>query len=130
MDNRLRMALLALAVVAEGFAVLSATLHISFLVPSTIYPNFISVTVVILPVIIGLLSQRLEGAIVFSVLPFFVLGVVYATLKAPVWNQDLFSIGVLAGRVASSLFLLGGLGIFGWMLQRLVWGGKAAFKLK
>jgi len=76
------------------------------------------VTILVLPVIIGAVSQRLEVAIVLSVLPFFLLAVVYTTVYAPVWNIDLFQLGVLAERVAGGAFLLGGLGAFGWLLRR------------
>ena len=59
-------------------------------------------------------------AIVLTVLPFFVLSVVYTAIYAPVWNIDLFQLDVLAGRVAGAAVLLGGFGWFGWLLRRIL----------
>jgi amino acid permease len=117
-NDILRLLALGILVILEGLAVVSTVLNITPLPLGTIYPNVDSVTILVLPVIIGAVSQRLEVAIVLSVLPFFLLAVVYTTVYAPVWNIDLFQLGVLAGRVAGGMFLLGGLGAFGWLLRR------------
>ncbi|MGO8951527.1 MAG: hypothetical protein ACLQUY_28505 [Ktedonobacterales bacterium] len=119
-DDTIRLIALGVLVLLEGFAVVSTALNIVFLPLGTVYPNIASVAILILPVAIGLLSQRFEVAIVLAVLPFFVLAVVYTTVYAPVWNIDLFQLGVLAGRVAGAAFLLGGLGWFGWLLRRIL----------
>lgn len=113
-----QIALGALAVL-EGLAVISTVLNFVFIPLGTLYPNVASVSVLIFPVIIGALSRRLEIAVVLTVLPFFILALVYTAVFAPVWNVDLFQLGVLAGRVSGGAFLLGGLGIFGWMLRRI-----------
>jgi hypothetical protein len=111
-------ALGALAVV-EGLAVISTVLNFVFVPLGTLYPNIASVSILIIPVIIGLLANRFEVAVVLTVLPFFVLAIVYTAVFVPVWNIDLFQLGVLAGRVSGGAFLLGGLGFFGWMLRRI-----------
>jgi hypothetical protein len=122
----LRLALLSALTLLEGLAVVSTVLNIVFLPVGTIYPNVASLAVLVLPVMVGALATRLEVAIVLTVLPFFVLAVVYTTAYAPVWNVDLFQLGVLAGRVAGGAFLLGGLGAFGWLVRRVVTGNAAS----
>jgi hypothetical protein len=117
-NDILRLLALGILVILEGLAVVSTVLNFTFLPLGTVYPNVDSVTILVLPVIIGAVSQRLEAAIVLTVLPFFLLAVVYTTVYAPVWNIDLFQLGVLAERVAGGAFLLGGLGAFGWLLRR------------
>lgn len=117
-NDILRLLALGVLVILEGLAVVSTVLNITLLPLGTIYPNVDSVTILVLPVIIGAVSQRLEVAIVLTVLPFFLLAVIYTTVYAPVWNIDLFQLGVLAERVAGGAFLLGGLGAFGWLLRR------------
>jgi hypothetical protein len=119
-NDIIRLIALGALVVLEGLAVVSTVLNLIFIPVGSIYPNIASVTVLLLPVIIGLISQRLEVAIVLTVLPFFVLAVVYTAAFAPIWNIDLFQLGVLAGRVAGATFLLGGLGAFGWLLRRVI----------
>jgi hypothetical protein len=119
-DDTMRLIVLGVLVILEGFAVVSTVLNIVFLPIGTVYPNIASVSILILPVVIGLLSQRFEVSIVLTVLPFFVLVLIYTTLFAPVWNIDLFQLGVLAGRVAGAAILLGGLGWFGWLIRRIV----------
>ena len=114
----IRLTSLGVLVLLEGFAVVSLALNIVFL-PVPMYPNIASVTLLVLPVAFGVLSQRFEVAIVLTVLPFFVLAVVYTAVYAPVWNIDVFQLGVLAGRVAGVAILLGGLGWFGWLLRRI-----------
>jgi hypothetical protein len=118
-SDTIRLIVLGVLVLLEGFAVVSTVLNIVFLPIGTVYPNIASVSILILPVLIGLMSQRFEVAIVLTVLPFFVLVVVYTARYAPVWNIDLFQLGVLAGRVAGAAILLGGLGWFGWLLRRI-----------
>lgn len=118
-NDIIRLVALGLLVILEGFAVVSTVLNIVFVPLGTAYPNIASVTILVLPVIIGLIANRVEVAVVLTVLPFFVLAVVYTAVYAPVWNIDLFQLGVLAGRVAGAAFLLGGLGAFGWMIRRI-----------
>lgn len=118
-NDVIRLVALGLLVILEGFAVVSTVLNIVFVPIGGVYPNIASVTILILPVIIGLIARRVEVAVVLTVLPFFVLAVVYTAVYAPVWNIDLFQLGVLAGRVAGAAFLLGGLGAFGWMIRRI-----------
>lgn len=117
-NDILRLLALGVLVILEGLAVVSTVLNIVFLPLGTVYPNVDSVTILVLPIIIGIVAQRLEAAIVLTVLPFFVLALIYTTVYAPVWNIDLFQLGVLASRVAGGAFLLGGLGAFGWLLRR------------
>lgn len=118
-NDIIRLIVLGVLVILEGLAVVSTVLNVVFLPLGVAYPNIASVSILILPVVIGLVSGRLEVAIVLTVLPFFVLAVVYTAVFAPVWNIDLFQLGVLAGRVAGAAFLLGGLGAFGWLLRRI-----------
>ena len=118
-NDVVRLIILGAVVIIEGLAVVSTVLNIVFIPIGAIYPNIASVAILILPVIIGAISRRLEVAIVLATLPFFVLALIYTTVYAPVWNIDLFQLGVLAGRVAGAAFLLGGLGAFGWMLRRI-----------
>lgn len=113
-----RLIILGALVILEGLAVVSTVLNVVFLPIGPVYPNIASVTILVLPVIIGAVAQRLEVAIVLTVLPFFLLALVYTAVYAPVWNIDLFQLGVLAGRVAGAAFLFGGLGAFGWLLRR------------
>jgi hypothetical protein len=120
-----RLAALGVLTLLEGLAVVSTVLNIVFLPVGTIYPNIASVAILILPVLIGALSDRLEVAIVLTVIPFFVLAVVYTAVFAPVWNIDLFQLGVMAGRVAGAAFLLGGLGGLGWLFRRIFKGNAA-----
>src|SRR5487761_1910971 len=118
-NDVVRLIILGAVVIIEGLAVVSTVLNIVFIPIGGFYPNIASVAILILPVIIGAISRRLEVAIVLATLPFFVLALIYTTVYAPVWNIVLFQLGVLAGRVAGAAFLLGGLGAFGWMLRRI-----------
>ncbi len=118
-SDMIRLIALGALVVIEGLAVVSTVLNIVFLPFGSLYPNIASVSILILPVIIGALAKRVEVAVVLTVLPFFILALVYTSVYAPVWNIDLFQLGVMAGRVAGAAFLLGGLGAFGWMLRRI-----------
>lgn len=117
---------LAVAVLLESFAVISIVLRTSFLPLGPIYPNLVSVAVFVLPVVVGVLSRRLEIAVLLAVLPFWALSVVYLAVFAPLWYVDLFQIGVLAERVAGATILLGSLGLFGWLLRRVIPGLKTA----
>ena len=115
----IRLIVLGALTILEGLALVSTMLNLVLVPLGVAYPSIISVAILILPIIIGLISQRFEVAIVLSVLPFIILAVVYTTRYAPVWNIDLFQLGVLAGRVAGGVFLLGGMGLFGWLLRRI-----------
>ena len=118
----IRLSALGVAVLLEGAAVVSAVLRSAALPLGIFYPNFISVAVIVLPSVVGLLSRRLETALLLAVLPFWALAVVYSALYAPVWYQDLFQVGVLAGRVGGASVLLGVLGTLGWLLRRVLRG--------
>lgn len=122
----IRLIVLGVLVILEGLAMVSTVLNIVFLPFGVVYPNIASAAILILPVLVGLVAQRFEVAIVLTVLPLFVLAVVYTVAFAPVWNIDLFQLGVLAGRVAGALFLLGGLGYFGWLLRRIFLRGSTS----
>jgi hypothetical protein len=122
--STIRLIALGVLVILEGLALVSTVLNVVFLPLGVIYPNVASVAILILPIIIGVVSRRWELAIVLTVLPFVVLAVVYTTIYAPVWNIDLFQLGVLAGRVAGAIFLLGGLGWFGYLLRRIFLRGS------
>lgn len=118
-NDTIRLIALGALVVLEGLMVFSTALNIVFVPIGGAYPNIASVSILILPVLIGLFSKRVQVAVVLTVLPFFVLAVVYTAIYAPVWNIDLFQLGTLSERVAGAEFLLGGLGAFGWMLRRV-----------
>jgi hypothetical protein len=122
----IRLIVLGVLVILEGLAMVSTVLNIVFLPFGVVYPNIASVAILILPVLVGFVAQRFEVAIVLTVLPLLVLAVVYTVAFAPVWNIDLFQLGVLAGRVAGAIFLLGGLGYFGWLLRRIFLRGSTA----
>lgn len=122
----IRLIVLGVLVILEGLAMVSTVLNIVFLPFGVVYPNIASASILILPVLVGLVAQRFEVAIVLTVLPLFVLAVVYTVAFAPVWNIDLFQLGVLAGRVAGAIFLLGGLGYFGWLLRRIFLRGSTS----
>jgi hypothetical protein len=121
-NDVLRLIALAAVVLLEGFAMLSVVLNIAFLPLATIYPNVISVVVLLLPILVGLLTQRFEAAVLLALLPFLVLAVVYSAIYAPVWTLDLLQIGVLVGRVAGVSYVVGGLAIVGWLLRRIIVG--------
>jgi hypothetical protein len=115
----MRLIALGIAVVLEGAALLSVILNITF-VPIKVYPSIVSVAVIVLPSIVGLLARRLEVAILLALLPFYTLAVVYSLLFQPVWNVDLFTLGVLVQRVANTSVLLGVLAVIGWLLRRVI----------
>ncbi len=114
-----RLIALALVVLLEGAATLSVVLHSAFLPIGALYANIISVVVFVLPVVVGLLCQRFEAAIFFAVLPVWVFAIVYLALFAPIWNVDIFTLSVQAGRTAGATALVGGLGFFGWLIRRV-----------
>ncbi|HEV2457635.1 MAG TPA: hypothetical protein VGS80_04660 [Ktedonobacterales bacterium] len=114
----MRLIALGIAVVLEGAALVSVILNIT-LVPIKIYPSVVSVAVFVLPSIVGLLARRLEVAVLLALLPFYTLAVVYSILFQPVWNVDLFTLGVLVQRVANTSVLLGVLAVIGWLLRRV-----------
>lgn len=124
--DTLRIAGLGLAVVLEGAALLSVLLHTEFFVLGTFYPGLISLSVFVLPSIVGLLARRLEVAIVLALLPFWITAVVYLATRAPAWGVDLVQLGVLTERVAATSILLGALGAFGWLIRRIITGGAAS----
>ena len=115
----MRLIALGIAVVLEGAALVSVILNIT-LVPIKIYPSIVSVAVLVLPSIVGLLARRLEVAVLLALLPFYTLAVVYSILFQPVWNVDLFTLGVLVQRVANTSVLLGVLAVIGWLLRRVI----------
>lgn len=116
---------LVLVVLLEGAATVSVALRAALLPLGAAYPYVISVASWVLPVLIGLLSRRFEVAIALAVLPIWLLALVYLAVYAPVWNVDLFTLGVQAGRTAGVTVLFGGLGYFGWLLRRVLFGTKA-----
>jgi hypothetical protein len=118
-----RTVVLGIIVVLEGLVLLSVVLHVDllpFALFDTIYPNIVSLLIIVLPLVIGILTPRWEWAVVLAVLPFLVLAIIYSTVYAPVWQIDLFQLGLLAQRVAGMLFLLGGLSFAGWLGRRAV----------
>lgn len=121
-NDVLRLITLAAVIVLEGFAVLSVILNIAFLPLATIYPSVVSVAVLVLPSLVGLLTRRLEAAILLALLPFWVLAVVYSAVYTPVWTLDLLQVGVLVNRVAGASFLVAGLAVIGWLLRRVLFG--------
>ena len=116
---------LSIVVLLEGAATLSIALKVSFLPVGTVYPSIISVAAWLLPVLVGLLSRRVEAAVLLTVLPVWLLALVYLAINGVVWHVDLFTLGVQAGRTAGVTFLVGGLGFFGWLIRRAVFGAKA-----
>lgn len=117
-NDIVRLVALGILVILEGVALVSTMLNIVFVPIGTLYPNVASVVILVLPVIIGALANRIEAAVTLNVLPFFILAVIYTSVYAPVWNIDLYQLGTLAERVAGAMFLFGGLGAFGCMLRR------------
>lgn len=120
-----RLLALGVIVVLESLAVLSVVLHAQFFPSGSVYPNIISVAVFVLPALVGLLSRRIESAVLLAVLPFWLMGVIYLAVYAPVWNVDLFSLGVLVSRVAGATVFLGSFGVLGWLVRRVFVGRKA-----
>ena len=123
-NQPMRFVILGVAVILEGIAVISVVMGIA-LVPGALYGNVISVAVFVLPGVIGLLSRRLEVAILLAVLPFWALAVVFLAIDAPLWNVDLYSIGLIANRAAGPSVMLVVLASLGWLLRRLLFGRRA-----
>ena len=123
-NQPMRFVILGVAVILEGIAVISVVMGIA-LVPGALYGNVISVAVFVLPGIIGLLSRRLEAAILLAVMPFWALAVVFLAIGAPLWNVDLYSIGLIANRAAGPSVMLIVLALLGWLLRRLIFGRRA-----
>lgn len=121
-NDTIRLIALGVLAILEGLALVSTMLNLVLVPLGVAYPRIISVAILVLPIIIGVIAHRYDVAIVLSVLPFIILAVVYTTIYAPVWNIDLFQLGVLAGRVAGGVFLLGGMGLFGWLLRHIFLG--------
>src|SRR6185312_3839046 len=94
-NDLIRLIVLGILVILEGLALVSTALNIVFLPLGVVYPNVASAAILILPVAIGLASKRWELALVLTVLPFLVLAAVYTTRYAPIWNMDIFQLGVL-----------------------------------
>ena len=120
-----RLIALNVTVLLESAAMLSLILHIGLLPIGNIYDNIVSVAAFVLPTLVGLLARRFEAAIVLAVLPFWLIAVVYLAIFATPWTIDLFSLGVLVGRAAGATFLLGSLGLLGWLLRRALFGAKS-----
>jgi hypothetical protein len=119
-DDIIRYIVQGVLTIIEGFTVVSVALNLVFLPIGTAYPNIASAAILILPVLVGSFSKRVEVAVVLAVLPFFILALVYTTVYTPIWNIDIVYLGTLAGRISGAAFLLGGLGAFGWMLRRII----------
>ncbi len=121
----LRILGLGLVVLLEGAATVSIALHAALLPIGAAYPYVVSAASWVLPVLVGLLSRRFEAAVLLAVLPVWLLALIYLATFAPIWNVDLFTLGVQAGRTAGVTFLIGGLGFFGWLIRRVMFGSKA-----
>jgi hypothetical protein len=123
----IRLIVLGVVVVLEGIVLLSAVLQVQILpLPDTLYPRVISVAVFVLPSVVGLLTQRLEAALLLAALPFWVLGIVYLAVRSPVWYLDLVQIGILVERVASTTVLLFLVSLLGWLVQRVLRGNTVS----
>jgi hypothetical protein len=116
---------LNLAILLEGVAMLSIALRVTFLPIGQFYPSVVSAVIFLLPIVIGLLSKRIEAGVLLPLLPVLAIVAVYLILYAPVWNVDLFTLGVQAGRTAGALVLFAVLGLCGWLIRRLLFGPKA-----
>ncbi len=119
-----RLIFLGIAVLLESAALVSVILNLA-LFPGTLYPSIASIAAYLLPIIVGLLSKRIETALVLAVLPFIVLAAIYLIRFAPLWTLDLVQVGVLVQRAANLMLILGLLGAFGWLLRRLL--GRLSF---
>ena len=117
-----RIIALGVAVLVESFAVLSVAEHIQLLPIGPIYANIVSVSVYLLPSLIGLLSRRWEVALLLAALPFWALVVAYLIIDRPLWDLDLVAIGALAQRGAGVSVLVLSLGFAGWILRRIIPG--------
>src|SRR5260370_7181461 len=91
-NDVIRLGAVGVLVVLEGLVMVSTVLNIVLLPLGTVYPNIASVAILVLPVIIGALSLRVEVAVVLTVLPFFFLAVVYPAPFPPAPNTHLLSL--------------------------------------
>jgi hypothetical protein len=117
-NDIIRLVVLGVVVLLEGLAVLSLVLKQQFFSLGGIYANVISVAVFVLPLLIGVLSRRLTGAIFLATLPFLISSIIYLGFFGDPYNIDLFQLGVLAGRVAAIGILLALLGTLGWIARK------------
>jgi hypothetical protein len=117
-NDIIRLIVLGVVVLLEGLAVLSLILKQQFFSLGGIYANVISVAVFVLPLLIGVLSRRLTGAIFLVTLPFLITSIIYLGFFGDPYNIDLFQLGVLAGRVAAIGILLALLGTLGWIARK------------
>jgi hypothetical protein len=60
--------------------------------------------------------------VVLAVLPFWITAFVYLVAFGSIFNIDHFQLGVLAGRIAGMIVLLGALGFFGALIRRIITG--------
>jgi hypothetical protein len=121
-SEAIRLTGLAVVVLLEGAAVLSVVLRASLLPIGVFYAPVVSVAVFVLPSVVGLLTRRFEAAVLAAVVPFWILSTIYLAVYQPVWNIDLYDLGILASRVAGFTFLLGALATLGWFVRRLITG--------
>lgn len=112
---------LAIVVVLQSFAIVSIVLRTTYLpIFVGIYPNIVSVAAYFLPVVVGLLTERVENAVLLAVAPVVVLIAIYQAIYPLPWFVDLNTLGDLAGQVAGPIFLFGGLATIGWLLRRSI----------
>lgn len=114
-----RLIALAVAVLLESAALLSVILNLA-LFPGSLYPNIASLAAYLLPIIVGVLSKRLDVALLLAELPFITLIAIYLARFAPLWTVDLVQLSVLVQRVANLILILGLLSAFGWLVRRVV----------
>jgi len=124
-NEQLRMVGIGILALLEGVVMLSVVTRAQFVPNISIYPNVVSLLVVLLPILVGFLARRWEAAIVTALLPLLVGTLVYLARLAPAWYTDLFTLGIEIERVAGSIVLVGALGFFGWLLRRAVLGAEA-----
>ncbi len=117
-NDIIRLVVLGVVVLLEGLAVLSLIFKQQFFSLGGVYANIISVAVFVLPLVIGVLSRRLTGAIFLATLPFLITSIIYLAFFGDPYNIDLFQLGVLAGRVAAIGILLALLGTLGWIARK------------
>jgi hypothetical protein len=124
-NDIIRLVVLGVVVLLEGLAVLSLIFKYQFFSLGGIYANIISVAVFILPVVVGVLSHRLTGAVFLATLPFLISSAIYLGFFGDPFNIDLFQLGVLAGRVAAIGILLAFLATLGWVARRATFDHEA-----
>ena len=124
-NDIIRLIVLGVVVLLEGLAVLSLIFKYQFFSLGGIYANIISVAVFVLPVVVGLLSHRLTGAVFLATLPFLISSAIYLGFFGDPFNIDLFQLGVLAGRVAAIGILLAFLATLGWVARRATFDHEA-----